>query len=755
MLALALALSACGSEKKKHDDVSEPVDGTEDAGSRADGSYPGLDGSVDPDDEDGDGVPDYRDNCPRVANPGQEDKDGDSVGDACDNCPQVANSDQADADGDGIGDACEGPILTRDGDADGDGIRNEDDLCPFLANPDNSDTDGDGVGDVCDNCPLVANVDQADSDGDGVGDACEDGEFDKDSDGDGVADGSDNCPGVPNPDQADADGDGRGDACDNCPDVPNYSQADANQDGVGDACDADGDGVPNSEDNCPLVANPDQKNSDSDPLGDACDNCPTVANPGQQDADRNGVGDACDVTDLPAGSVCAEGTTNANPIKPNLYFLLDRSYSMVDGVTRLTDLKAALNTLAGTNANPGTVVTNFNVGIGVFPGDGIPPFGGSCAAGNLPRVLLNMGTYTANQFRQAYAAVGANGYTPTDVALAQVRSRGLYNLPNDTVAGRPKAVVLITDGEPNDCTGLGAPNRIEHTVIEARRLAAQGVPVYVLGFTGVNPGVMAALAYAGNPATAGNVPAQLCSATGGTTPCLCVAGSSPAGCTNYTSLSGQWFPVNNTASIVNALNSIITRTVSCTLPLTPTNNGTIDPAVARVRYRHGATNRLLTRGTDYTITGNTLTLIGNACTTLQNAVQTPNSDARVEVDLGCACVPQAEVCGDLKDNDCDGQVDEQCEASCEDGTAPPAECPACSPSPEVCDGKDNDCDGEVDEGCGQCKPFTETCNGLDDDCDGEVDEGCITCENPMPEVCDGKDNDCDGLVDEGCVIVPF
>ena len=45
-------------------------------------------------DSDGDGIEDTADNCPSVANPGQEDADSDGVGDACDNCPYVANSDQ-------------------------------------------------------------------------------------------------------------------------------------------------------------------------------------------------------------------------------------------------------------------------------------------------------------------------------------------------------------------------------------------------------------------------------------------------------------------------------------------------------------------------------------------------------------------------------------------------------------------------------------------------------------------------------------
>jgi len=40
-------------------------------------------------DLDGDAVPDVVDNCPNVANPGQEDVDGDGPGDACDGCPHV------------------------------------------------------------------------------------------------------------------------------------------------------------------------------------------------------------------------------------------------------------------------------------------------------------------------------------------------------------------------------------------------------------------------------------------------------------------------------------------------------------------------------------------------------------------------------------------------------------------------------------------------------------------------------------------
>ncbi len=75
-----------------------------------------------PVDTDGDGVRDSRDNCPSVANPGQENLDGDELGDAC------------------------------DPDKDGDGVANEVDNCPLNANPGQQDVDSDGIGDACDPC---------------------------------------------------------------------------------------------------------------------------------------------------------------------------------------------------------------------------------------------------------------------------------------------------------------------------------------------------------------------------------------------------------------------------------------------------------------------------------------------------------------------------------------------------------------------------------------------------------------------------
>jgi hypothetical protein len=128
---LALAFAACGFSARTTGATNEPP----------------PDAAPDPNDRDGDGVANDRDNCPDVANPDQKDTDGDGVGDACDNCPTVANPPrltmgfpnpiQRDHDGDGRGDEC--------------------DLCPHIASATDTDADGDGIGDACDPQPTIKN----------------------------------------------------------------------------------------------------------------------------------------------------------------------------------------------------------------------------------------------------------------------------------------------------------------------------------------------------------------------------------------------------------------------------------------------------------------------------------------------------------------------------------------------------------------------------------------------------------------------
>jgi hypothetical protein len=145
------------------------------------------------------------DNCPTVANAGQEDGDSDEVGNACDNCPADANYRQRDRDTDLAGDIC--------------------DNCAYESNPSQEDGDSDEAGDVCDNCPVLANTDQADADGDCRGDVC------------------DPSPNEYDPGQPDADNDEIGDSCDNCATTSNPVQEDNYPPGgnqCGDACECEG-----------------------------------------------------------------------------------------------------------------------------------------------------------------------------------------------------------------------------------------------------------------------------------------------------------------------------------------------------------------------------------------------------------------------------------------------------------------------------------------------------------------------------------
>jgi len=521
-------------------------------------------------------------------------------------------------------------------DPDRDGIDSIADNCPSAVNPTQADLDGDGIGDACDNCLMVANVDQVDGDRNKIGDACEG--IARDSDGDGVDDSVDVCAAVANPGQEDRDREGLGDACDNCPTIANINQRDMDGDGFGDPCqdlypDGDQDGRRDYVDNCRLVANPGQEDGDVDGIGDACDNCPLQKNPGQVDGDHDGIGDSCD-GELAEGASCATASTQANPLKPNLYVLIDRSLSMgprpsgTDPPTRMDILKQALTQLAGTAQAPGALVNNFNLGVGAFPGPD-----GACTAQALPEQLLPMAERTpadaATAFLASFVGMQVAGSTPTDTALAQVHMLELYNFAGDVAATRSRAVVLITDGEPKDCA-LGGASLLDQTVDQANWFGAQNVPLFLIGFDGVNAAAMQRIADAGDPAP-------------GTNP---------------------WYAVSNPDSIVNALNRIITRTASCTLPIAMSSGAPVDPDIVLVsRVEADGAQRTSVPpdpAVGYTLDlGTTLTLHGESCTGLQDALATDTS-ARVEVTLGCACVPVAEVCGDNLDNDCDGLVDEDC-----------------------------------------------------------------------------------------------
>jgi len=177
-------------------------------------------------DSDSDGVYDFNDNCPTIANADQTDVDSNEIGDVCEEAVVAAEAAAAAAEAEAAAEAVDG---------DRDDVLDTDDICPSDYDPDQEDSDSDGVGDVCDNCPTDGSSStQQDTDLDGVGNVC------------------DNCWHDSNSDQINSDEDDLGDACDNCPlDGSSTDQTDTDGDDIGDLCDSGcGDGIVDSGEYC-------------------------------------------------------------------------------------------------------------------------------------------------------------------------------------------------------------------------------------------------------------------------------------------------------------------------------------------------------------------------------------------------------------------------------------------------------------------------------------------------------------------------
>ncbi|MBX3250309.1 MAG: SUMF1/EgtB/PvdO family nonheme iron enzyme [Myxococcales bacterium] len=169
-----------------------------------------------------------------------------------------------------------------------------------------------------------------------------------------------------------------------------------------------------------------------------------------------------------------------------------------------------------------------------------------------------------------------------------------------------------------------------------------------------------------------------------------------------------------------------------------------------------------------------------------------DGDAETGCEYRCTPTHDDDAICDLRDNDCDGRIDEdvdlqndarncgRCGRVCRFPNAMTT-CMAGACVIEACEPGFENVDGRAENGCEYAcvpaDPPIEICNLRDDDCDGVVDEGnpggdeacgsdvgacmrgvtaCragrIVCEGevtPIAELCNGLDDNCNGTVDEG------
>jgi hypothetical protein len=295
----------------------------------------------------------------------------------------------------------------------------------------------------------------------------------------------------------------------------------------------------------------------------------------------DGQGDACDPD--PPPMTCGDQVATATRAKANVFIILDKSGSMDDN-NKWTQATQALNQIA-TN-----LWDQLRFGFALFPGLG----GGSCAA---PSIQLAMGDHTAAEIQAAYAPASPGGYTPMRLALQTAFDGDWVSDPADPGdATRSKAVVFITDGQPNCAPNPSDDDTAANVAAQAARFFAIGVPVYVVGFgSGVDPAILDAVAMAG--------------------------GTDAPGASLY-------YQANNGAELEMTLSDIGSMLVSCTLVL---DSVPPDPTKIYVKVNGASIARDDPNGFTYDPATNTITVQGTTCDQLRGSAA-----PSFEVLFGCA-----------------------------------------------------------------------------------------------------------------------
>ncbi len=322
--------------------------------------------------------------------------------------------------------------------------------------------------------------------------------------------------------------------------------------------------------------------------------------------------------------------------RPNILFLLDTSSSM-EGEP-MNQAKAALDEMAA------TVAEDVRVGIGGFP----------VHQGCTSERLLQVGDHDEEAIEMSYSGLTAGGGTPTGRALKFVRE-GSWLVDDEDPADdeRRKAVVLITDGEPND-SEICDP--ADEASAEAANLADQGSPVYVVGFRAEgDPDVLDAIAEAGGTEAPGE---------------------------------HRFYETSDTGGLTAALTGIADGSVSCSFDLDPA-----PPRGASVNVTVGGEQVPSDREDGYRFDQESgdVEVTGEWCQTLQ---ERGRGGTTLEIDVGC---PTCSLAGESCESD-----DDCCDEQCENGTCV-ERCQAngeqCTADSDCCGGR---CGTENGEMIGRC-----------------------------------------------------
>ena len=166
------------------------------------------------------------------------------------------------------------------------------------------------------------------------------------------------------------------------------------------------------------------------------------------------------------GGACASSTAQASPIPVDLVFMFDRSGSMGDN-NKWTSCSAGLEAFFGDPKSAG-----LSASLQFFE----QPDACNVSAYATPLVAMTA-LPNAAPFDAAINATQPNGGTPTLPAI-----QGAYQyaaqLEQQNMTAKV-AVVLVTDGEPNDC------NSSVQSVASAAQAAGPKTPTYVIGIGNV------------------------------------------------------------------------------------------------------------------------------------------------------------------------------------------------------------------------------------------------------------------------------